>query len=279
MRKRTFTAGSDVRIAQAAERDHGVLATSELLACGLTYAGIHRRSKAGRLHRLHHGVYAVGHASVSHSGRWLAAVKACGTGAVLSHQSATELLELTPQRPGPIHVTVPADRCPRSNARIVVHRSKTLTSRDTARRDRIPVTTPSRTLRDLKRVLPREQWEAAVDRARSRGIDTSAVVAEAPTRSVLERRFIQLCRHRRIPAPRVNVRVGYFLVDFLWPDHRLIAEVDGYAFHGGRAPFEADRARDAELMAQGYQVLRFTYRQVTEAPGVVAVRLRKLLSN
>src|SRR6478672_8021951 len=151
MRKRTFAAGSDVRIAQAAERDHGVLATPELLACGLTHAGIHRRAEAGRLHRLHHGVYAVGHASVSSNGRWLAAVKTCGTGAVLSHHSAAELWELIPHRPGPIHVTVPAERCPRSSGRIVVHRSKTLTSGDTAPRDRIPATTPSRTLQDLKR--------------------------------------------------------------------------------------------------------------------------------
>jgi very-short-patch-repair endonuclease len=278
MRKRGFTHGPDARLAELAQRDHGVLATAELLACGLTHPGIYRRARAGRLHRLHHGVYAVGHVALSREARWLAAVKACGTGAVLSHQSAAELWELSPRRPDPIHVTVPAERCPRSRGGIIVHRSKTLTSHDSVRRDRIPVTTPSRTLRDLKRVLPRERWEAAMDRARSRGFSVAEILDEAPTRSALERKFLRLCRRHRIPEPRVNVRVGPFLVDFLWPEQRLIVEVDGYEFHGGRASFEADRARDAELIAQAYQVLRFTYRQTTESPGVVAARLTSLLA-
>jgi very-short-patch-repair endonuclease len=71
--------------------------------------------------------------------------------------------------------------------------------------------------------------------------------------------------------------VGDFLVDFLWPDSRLIVEVDGYEFHGARASFESDRARDAELTLQGYRVLRFTYRQVTREPTRVAVTVRRLL--
>ncbi len=139
------------------------------------------------------------------------------------------------------------------------------------------MTTPTRTLTDLKRVLPRERWEAAVDRARGKGISVAELIDEAPTRSALERRFLRLCRRHRIPAPRVNVLVGGFLVDFLWPDARLIVEVDGYEFHRDRASFESDRARDAELTAQGHRVLRFTYRQVTERPARVAARIRALL--
>jgi very-short-patch-repair endonuclease len=152
-----------------------------------------------------------------------------------------------------------------------------LVDRDTVRRDRIPVTTPIRTLRDLKRSLPREQWEAAVDRARNRGFRVAGVVDEPPTRSVLERRFLRLCRRHRIPAPRVNVPIGAFLVDFLWPENRLIVEVDGYEFHRDRASFEEDRARDAELAVRGYRVVRFTHRHVTEEPARVAARMRSLL--
>jgi very-short-patch-repair endonuclease len=148
---------------------------------------------------------------------------------------------------------------------------------DITRRDGIPVTTQARTLLDLKRILPREKWETAVDRARGKGFDTSAVVDEAPTRSVLERRFLRMCSRHRIPAPRVNVRVGRFLVDFLWAESQLVIEVDGYQHHRDRASFESDRARDAALTLQGYRVVRFTYRQVTEEPTHVAAAVRKLL--
>lgn len=103
------------------------------------------------------------------------------------------------------------------------------------------------------------------------------MVDEAPTRSLLERKLLRLCRGHRIPAPRVNVPVGPFLVDFLWEQHRLVVEVDGYEFHRGRRSFEADRTRDAELIMLGYRVVRFTYRQVTEQPAVVASRIRGLL--
>lgn len=264
-------------MARLARGDHGVLTTAELLACGLTHAGIHRRARAGRLHRLHHGVYAVGHAALSREARWLAAVKACGPGAVLSHQCAAELWELSPRCPGPTHVTVPYAKNPRADARISVHRSRTLGASDVTRRNHIPVTTPIRTLRDLKRVLPREQWEAAIDKARARGFRLDDGIDEAPTRSPLERKFLQLCRRHRIPAPKVNVRVGRFVVDFLWPESRLIVEVDGYEYHGARASFEADRARDAELALRGYRVVRFTYRQVTGEPERVAATIARLV--
>jgi very-short-patch-repair endonuclease len=277
MRKQTSTRPPEVRVAQQSNRDHGVLTTRELLLCGLTHAGVHRRLKAGRLHRLHRGVYAVGHLALSKEGHWLAAVKACGPDAVLSNQSAGELWELLPRRPGPIHITVPDHRRPRPARGITVHRSTTLGDRDVTSRRRIPVTTRTRTLRDLKRVLPRDRWEAAVDRARGRGFPVADVVDEEPTRSALERALLRLCRRHRIPAPGVNVGMGRFVVDFLWAESRLIVEVDGYEYHHARASFEADRARDAELAAQGYRVLRFTYRQVTGEPAHIAATIRRLL--
>src|SRR4051794_36461776 len=176
MRKETSTHLPEERVAEVAARDHGVVGTSELLACGLTHAGIHRRVKGGRLHRLHHGVYAVGHTALSRKGHLLAAIKTCGADAVLSHQSAAELWELIPRCPGPIHITVPAGRRPRPGRGISVHRSKTLTPSEMTRRNRIPVTTPTRTLRDLRRALPHEQWESAIDKARARGFGVGDVV-------------------------------------------------------------------------------------------------------
>ena len=98
-----------------------------------------------------------------------------------------------------------------------------------------------------------------------------------PARSQLERRFLRLCSHHRLLTPEVNVRLGPFLVDFLWRRQRLVVETDGFETHRTRARFEADRARDAELKLLGYEVVRFTYRQVTDEPSRVAATLRLLL--
>jgi len=87
----------------------------------------------------------------------------------------------------------------------------------------------------------------------------------------------RLCRRRRLPEPEVNARIGPFEVDFLWRERSVVVEADSFRHHGHRAAFESDRARDAELHARGYLVLRFTYRQVTRSPGEVAQALRRVL--
>jgi very-short-patch-repair endonuclease len=98
------------------------------------------------------------------------------------------------------------------------------------------------------------------------------------TRSELESRFLALCRRHRLPTPEVNVRVGPFLVDFLWRARRLVVEVDGFRAHGTRSAFEADRARDTRLKLMGHDVFRFTWRQIVGEGSAVAATLRALLS-
>jgi very-short-patch-repair endonuclease len=98
------------------------------------------------------------------------------------------------------------------------------------------------------------------------------------TRSELEQLFLRLCRRRHLPSPEVNVRVAGWEVDFLWRSQRVIAETDGFRFHGNRSAFERDRERDAGLQALGFRVLRFTYRQVKDSPDYVAGTLRAVLS-
>ena len=182
-----------------------------------------------------------------------------------------------PPRPGPVHVIVPDQGGRRRRSGIIVHRSTTLTPCDVTHRFGIPVTIPARTLADLYRLLPRGQWEAAVDRARFLRLPIGDLGARDPTRSVLERSFLGLCRRFRLPSPEANVRVGPFLVDFLWRRECLMVETDGYEYHGTRALFESDRARDARLKLMGYEVVRFTCRQVTEEPAPVAATLSHLL--
>jgi very-short-patch-repair endonuclease len=278
MREESANQAPDRVIARIAARQHGIASLSQLLAAGISVDGVLRRVRAGRLHRLHRGVYAVGHVAPNRHRVWLAGVLACGPEAVLSHQSAAALWLLLPAQSGPVHVTVIGDGGRQRRAGILVHRSATLSSSTTTRRDGIPVTKPARTIIDLRRTVPRDQVERAIDRARALGLPIGDEGAGEPTRSHLERRFLALCRRHRLPRPEANARVGPFLVDFLWREHRLIVETDGYVHHRGRAAFEADRARDTELKLRGYEVVRLTYRQVVEEPGRVAATVRTLLT-
>jgi very-short-patch-repair endonuclease len=213
----------------------------------------------------------------------MAAVLAAGAEAVLSHMSAAELWGLLGSRKRqashqithPIHVTVPGHGESRRGIRL--HRSRTLTPLQITRRLGIPVTNPSRTLTDLRRVLPKPQFAAALRQAEFLGLPLEAAPEPDHTRSELERRFLALCRRHRLPPPEVNPRVGLFTVDFLWPKRRMIVEVDGYRAHGTRAAFESDRARDVELRLLGYEVVRFTWRQLTDRPREVAGALLSLL--
>ena len=173
-------------------------------------------------------------------------------GAALSHASAAHLWSFSPKSPPYSHVTVPDHGGRSKREGIVLHRSTTLSPRDTVIRHNIPVTTPARTRHDMG-------W------------------TKEPTRSHLERKFLTLLRAQDLPLPEVNVRIGPHTVDFLWRERRLVVELDGYAYHSDRMSFEADRRRDRELAARGYVVLRFTYREVIEAPERVLEALISLL--
>lgn len=130
---------------------------------------------------------------------------------------------------------------------------------------------------DLRRLLPQPQFRAALRQAEYLGLPIGDRLEPDHTRSELEARFLALLRRHRLPQPDVNVRVGPHLVDFLWPSAGLVAELDGYRAHAGRVAFEGDRARDVALKALGFEVIRFTWRQVTAGHRETARTLRKLL--
>jgi very-short-patch-repair endonuclease len=100
----------------------------------------------------------------------------------------------------------------------------------------------------------------------------------APTRSELERAMLRLIDDAGLPRPSVNRRLGRYTVDFLWEQEKVVVETDGWAAHGHRQAFERDRARDADLQARGYIVVRFTWRQISEARLLVATRLAQVLA-
>ena len=293
----------DRRIARLARAQYGVISLAQLGDAGLSARGVLKRSQTGRLHRVHRGVYAVGHSILSAEGRWMAAVLACGSGSVLSHRCAGALLGLRPTASPRVQVTVPTSNGRTHRPGIEVHRSQCLSDADVTTERGIPVTSPARTLLDLAGVLDAGALARAVERAEAlRLFDlrrVRAVLDANPkrhgasvlarvlaqhepdggvTRSELEGLFVELCTASGLPRPRVNRRVGPYEVDFLWPDRRLIVETDGHATHGTRVAFERDRERDARLMAAGYRVVRFTYRQVTREQRSVVGIMRSLLA-
>jgi very-short-patch-repair endonuclease len=267
-------------IADLAANQHGVVAVRQLAAAGLPDYSVTRRVKAGRLHRLHRGVYAVGHTSLSFEGRCMAAALAVGGEAVVSHRSAAAVWGILRPHAGRIDVSVPGSGGRRKRHGITIHRSHSLIAGVTTRRNGIAVTKAARTLRDLHRTSPEPVFKAAVRRALDLRLITEEELDQEPdlTRSELERLFLHLCRRYRLPQPEVNVRLGRYEVDFLWRAERVTIETDGFRHHRNRAAFEADRSRDAHLQGLGYRVLRFTYRQVRDEPRQVVEALRALLT-
>jgi very-short-patch-repair endonuclease len=283
-------------VARLAARQHGVLSRAQLVKLGLSEAAIATRVRTGRLHRVHRGVYAVGHPLLTGHGRFMAAVLACGKAAVLSHGSAALVWGLPWPDPGRVHVTIPppGGRAPR--ALVVVHRAR-LGQGEATRRHRIPVTSPSRTLVDLADVGRSRALERALDEASYLRLDLSGlrpkrgrkgsgllarVLADHQpgstlTRSQLEERFLSLCRAHGLAPPGVNRRIEGYEVDFAWREPRLIVETDGHAAHGTRAAFERDRVKDAELTTAGWRVVRVTHRRLADQPEAVLAQLVRLL--
>ena len=286
-------------MARLAASQHGVVAYGQLVRIGFGAEAIRYRLENSRLHRLYRGVYAVGHSAIAVRGHWMAAVLACGPGAVLSHLTAAALWGLRHITGGRTDVTAPRSRHGRPGIRL--HRVHSLHPDDRTQCDGIPVTSVSRTLLDLAEVLNPRQLERALDEAerlrlfdlraveellrRSRGRRGVRRLSEllalrrlpADTRSKLERRFVEFCRDAGLPAPAVNAAIEGYTVDAVWPAARLVVELDSYAFHHTRRSFETDRARDAALQVAGYRVLRLTHRRLEAEPEAIARDLRSLL--
>ncbi|MEZ5078748.1 MAG: type IV toxin-antitoxin system AbiEi family antitoxin domain-containing protein [Solirubrobacterales bacterium] len=286
----------DIRVEEIASRQHGVATSAQLAACGLTSGMITYRVHSGRLHRVHRGVYAVGHRALTREAGWMAAVLACGEGAALSHLAAAALWDLLAPANGRTDVTVPTHNGRKRRDGVRIHRCAALAGASlvlrqdeepipaTTKRDGIPVTAPWRTIDDLRRaaadpraaVTPR-LYRRAMREAELRRLALSPQTPRDRTRSEVEREFLALCRKFAIPAPEVNVQIGGWTVDFLWPASRLVVETDSWATHGGSVAFEEDRRRDLDLRRRGLEVRRYTDRQIEAAPDAVAADLRSRL--
>jgi very-short-patch-repair endonuclease len=295
----------DAAVARLAERQHGIIELAQLRELGLTASGVRNRVAAGRLHRIHRGVYTVGHRLISARGHWKAATLAYGPTALLSHRSAAALLGLRANHSGRIDVSLPS-LSSRSRPIITAHRSPLLRSEDATTVDNIPCTTVARTLLDLAEVLDDRGVERAIEQAEilrlfdlravndvlerangRRGAGRLRRVLEQSseprfTESELEEAFLELCREHGLPRPEVAVWLstseGHLKADFVWWARRLVAETDGYAFHRHRQAFERDHRRDGLLHLAGWKVRRFTWRQIAVDAPLVAATVRAALA-
>jgi very-short-patch-repair endonuclease len=264
----------------------------QLRESGLSKQAIQKRAQAGRLVRLYRGVYAVGHDALTPRGRDLAAVLGCGPDAVSSHRAAGALWGII--RPAPKYeVTVPRSRT--GPPGVVVHRSRRLDPEDRDVVDAVPVTSVARTLVDLAEVLTERRLADAVHeaevqrlfdlpmvqlaqarvpgrRGRHRLARVVASHGDGPpfTRSEAERRFLELCNRHHLPEPRTNASEHGYEVDFFWPDRNLAVEMDGAAAHHTRRAFHRDRRRDRALAAKGVQVVRVTWRDLSDGAELAA---------
>jgi very-short-patch-repair endonuclease len=277
----------------------------QLLSAGVSRRAIDVRLERGTLHPVQRGVYAVGHAKLAADGRWMAAVLALGPGALLSHRSAARIWRLIPAASALVEVSGPRNSRPREG--IVAHRSR-VPEDERSVVDGIPVTTVPRTILDLATVATRRQVERAFNEAevqrltdrlsipdlldryprRSgtavlRAMLSDDAALSGITRNEFEERFAQLIDAHGLPRPRFNadlaVRGRFFEVDCLWTSARLVVELDGGGVHRTRRAFESDRERDRRLLAEGWRVMRVTWRQLRDAEAEVAADLRAILGS
>ena len=275
-----------------ARRQQNNLTRKQLLGLGYSHDAIRHRLAIGRLHPVFRGVYAVDRPHVLPEGVWMAAVLRFGAGAVLSHESAAAAWGFRPHRPGPIEISIPAERKVREPG-IRAHRTRTLEAGEVGRRKGIPVTSPIRTLIDIAPRLTPAARERAMNEADRLGLTdperVRAALASGPrrhlahvlrhtidrrtftkTRSDLERDFIPLARAGGLPKPLTLQIVNGYEVDFYWPDLGLVVESDGLRYHRTPAQQASDRRRDQTHTAAGLTPLRFTDEQIDhERPHVV----------
>lgn len=274
-----------------ADTQHGVVTRRDLLGLGFTSEAIDHRLVSGRLHPVLRGVYAVGWPHLTAKRRWMAAVLACGEGAMLSHRSAAALWGIGLERRGRIDVSI-GRPCRHRRAGIRAMSRPSLRQEDVTLRDGIPVTRPARTLVDLATELGESALERAVNEADKHDLidpETLRAALDCLTgepgvpalRTLLDRHtfrlsdsdleilFRPIAAAAGLPQPQTKAMVNGYEVDFYWPELGLVVETDGLRYHRTASEQTRDRRRDQAHIAAGLTQLRFTHWQVKyESPHV-----------
>jgi len=284
-----------------AKQQHWVITRSQLLELGFSSEAIKHRIDRRRLNPVRRGVYSVGRPALSRYGRWMAAVLACGDGAVLSHSSAAALWRIGDELRDLVEISLPS-LSRRHRPGIWIYRRPALNlERDLTREHGIPCTTPVQTLIDMSLRLDRPAVERMINeadkynlvhppqlrealsaRAGERGVAQLRQILDRRTfrltKEELERRFLPLARKAGLAVPLTGQFVNEFEVDFYWPDLGLVVETDGLRYHRTPAEQARDRLRDQTHTAAGLTPLRFTHEQVRYEPDHVLAILAQTAS-
>ena len=230
-----------------------------------------------------------------------------GLAGVASHSTAARVwgIELLEEDPA-CHVTVGRNRSRARWEDVTVHR-RDLSPQDTRTVSGVRVTSALRTVLDLCLTLPLPAAVASADSALRSGAVDERELRQACARlpagqersrvaravrlvdrrsgSMLESVFRVLFSDADLPLPQSQFAVrapdGRLLgrVDFAWPEHRLVVETDGYAFHADRSSYRADRRRTNALVLAGWRVLRFSWEDVLHDPDSVVAAVRAALGS
>jgi very-short-patch-repair endonuclease len=286
-------------LAALAARQHGIVSARQLATLGYSRSAVARAASARRLHRIHRGVYAVGHTNLNWHSHCLAAVLAC-TPAVASHSSAGWLWGLLRYKPARIDVTAPTRRHRRLE--IFLHRAS-LDERDVDELEGIPVTSLARTQLDLAATLSPPRLDRLLERSEELKLFDLAAIDEllgrvthhpglrplraalavyrddpAFTRSALERRFLKLVLDAGLPRPAMNFDVAGYELDAYWEPERFAVELDVYETHGTRQAFERDRFRHEDLKLIGVEMIRVTGPRLDRESDALIRRVERLLA-
>lgn len=256
---------------------------------------------AGKLHRVHRGVYAVGHTDLSQRGACLAAVLAVGPGALLSYHSAGWLWGIWRGSPKPFEVTSVVPRHHPAPKGMTRHRARNLVDEDRALVDGIPVTSVARTQLDLAwklrsdriaRFLARSEELGLLDQAaieavieRNRGhhgakpLRHALAIYEPPiwTRSEFERIFVARLAAAGLPRPVTGWNELGREIDVYWPERRFGIELDAFETHRTRQAFETDHERDLDFALADIKTHRVSEGQFRREPATIVADIATLL--
>lgn len=277
-------------------RHDGVITLGQARAAGLSKQAVNRRVRAGSWRQCHRGVYFVDDRPFTDAARIRATVWAFGDNAVASGLAAAWWHGLTNFAPKDVEVTTPRNGSGRKRpgarlrrrdlaaADIIERRGLSLTSLPLTALEAAVRGTGNRAVMD--RALQREAelralWTTHLRNKGRYGSPAARVLLQAAAdgaRSEAERILTRLLRAARITGWRSNVRVGEYIIDVAFRVEKVAIEVDGWAFHSDQKSFQNDRERQNRIALGGWQVLRFTWLDLTEYPERVIATVRAAIS-
>lgn len=296
-----------VRSAGLAATQHGVISRDQLRGLGFSEATIDHAVAVGHLHRIFRGAFALGHPGVGWRGEMLAAVLASGEGSVVSHGTAAYLLGLWERKPQLIDVIAPIEAARKIPGIRRRHTPPPL-PRDRRLHERIPCTSPSRTIVDVAGAVGQMSLRRTIEQAAVRRVLDVAEIDEILTgprrrgsvrlravlqdwrryapgvslRSVMEAKLLPLLSQYDLPVPECNakLRIGRetFEIDFFWRRERLAVETDGGRFHDNPEAEKRDQDRNRRLPGAGYRIWRLVWDDLEQRPAATMHTLGRLLA-